>query len=217
MQSNFKFNAVTLTRYRSIIIQIIKMLHFKHESDIQYIPHGALVEYLRLGPHGGIGSLRRDRLEAGPRSPIRHAYKIDRRSDYSARRMFLRPDANWNAALVEFEGCQRTLLWSQCHHSVNWHATALLRHGSTQSLFGEPLGPNEVVLSDAYIRLDCLYKPYVDVRTRIADPIEFEDAARPVFDDDQWWCAIPLQDGWRVFADSTTQLVLAKLSLSIGY
>jgi hypothetical protein len=186
--------------------------HFTISQDRPH-PQAILTEYLRLGPHGGIGSTRRNRLEAGPMSPVRNVYRTDERSDFSAR-LLLEHDMGWNTAIVEFEGVRRTMLWGQFWHTTNWHATALLRQSCTEFVFGDPLAKHSVALSDAYVVLNHIHKPYIDVPTSVRDPVEFEATARPVFPDDHWWCAIPNKGGWRIFADGSTQLVFAKLALS---
>jgi hypothetical protein len=172
-----------------------------------------LTEYLRLGPKGGIGPVTWHRADAGPKGKrMADPFRTHLNSQFSFS-MDHQNDMAWNTACVTFKRESKLMLWTQNYNYWNMQATFMLEHPDARFIFGDTLRENECAMGDAYIILNQMVMPSIDIATDIDDATTFEEFARPALTNG-WWRAVQIEGGWRVFSDCEKNLTFARLALS---
>lgn len=175
-----------------------------------------ITEYLRVGPRGGMDRDWAYDYEFYSPETFNSAVRTDPRSWFtSAAEMGCLISVQWNVASVIHEGLGRTMLWTResnrGKYFRNETAIDLLRHHFVN---GSGLAsPDDEVIGNVYFLMSETWKPFIDIpTTNIERASDFREATKGIFKG--WWHATSIENGWRVFSDSLTELTYAKLALS---
>jgi hypothetical protein len=177
-------------------------------SDNCWHPTDTLIEYLRIGPMGGLGvgsGVLRDDVASYYTGG---AFMSHPKAQFASAQVRL-SQGSWHETRTIFEDRPVDLLYQRYGRLANPHVTSMVRRSQAAVRHHVELGPDECVRGEGLVIFGRWTKPYADIK-----PMKWWDLREEVNEIvTGWWHAVPTKTGWRVFADNLNDLFHVRMAL----